>query len=98
MNRYGLTEREKAIWPPKKPAVSEDLWITVALGVLVLVLAATIVHFTIEPNQLPIVRHPQVSLSDREQERLYCSQWATSQQEVKGGTSTEIRDHCAKYL
>lgn len=66
---------------------------------MALVLAATIVHFTLEPQYHPAVAATHTTqLSDREQEQQYCAAWATSQKAVQGGSTSAIREHCQKYL
>ncbi len=102
MNKYGLTEREKAIWPPKEEVDSISIlekcfWFAIICTVL-----ATIIHFTIEPKQmLPIVNvaHADTKqLTDKEQEKKYCALWATQKMPVQGGSTDEIRKHCNKFL
>ncbi len=98
MNRYGLTEREKAIWPPRNQTdwgifAEKMFWfmmLCVALSILV--------HLTIEPKGQSIVNvaHADEKLSDYQQEKRYCEMWHNGT-DVSGATGAQIAEHCSHY-
>lgn len=106
MNRYGLTEREKAIWPPKayKIDYSEEMSWNAFLGwmlfIVIVVSTTAYVHYVIE-KKIPVVpvAHADVEKrSDRQQEIAYCKAWNKNQTQVSGATNMQIASHCESYL
>lgn len=91
-SQYGLTAREKAIWPPKKKpdgynCAEAGFWFLIACVGLV-----TIFHFTIEPSLMKkgttsIVKEHQ--LSDAEMCRM-----ATHGVPVHGATVSQLETYC----
>lgn len=99
MNRYGLTQREKAIWPPDPKPDGFDLTEKCFWFALFAILLSLVIHMTIEPKgTTPIVKNATGMLSDRQQEQKYCAAWATQEIPVVGGTTDAIRNHCNKFL
>ncbi len=102
MNRsktnLGLTQREKAIWPPKKKIdgfsfMEKCFWFAVFA-----ILFSAAIHTWIEPRgTMPIVKNSTGMLSDRQQEQEYCAAWVMQQEPVVGGTTDQIRKHCAEF-
>lgn len=98
MNRYGLTSREKAIWPTKKQIDGFSFMEKCFWFALFCVLASLVIHLTIEPKaNAPIVKNSVGMLSDRQQETLYCKE-ALNGYPVKGATLEALQAHCAKYI
>lgn len=97
---YGLTSREKAIWPPKGKKIDTTTLLFI-FAVLCCIIAA-IVHFTVEPKGTePIVNvaHADTeTLPDRVQELKYCKAWNKSTVHVGNATNMQIASHCAYYL
>jgi hypothetical protein len=46
----------------------------------------------------PTAHADEKVLSDRQQEKEYCTEWLTGEKGATGGMVQEIRNHCAKYL
>jgi len=98
MNRYGLTEHEKAIWPPKHTKLHIDHW--VALEAMVwLIVISTLLYFA--AGSLVFINHAEAmsfyEMDDSVQEAEYCYEFLDGK-EVSGGTADDIRKHCAQYL
>lgn len=90
---HGLTEREKAIWPPKQPYFT--FWEKVGLILIVLSFLAVLYHFTFEPDVIkkgttPIVQGQPVSYESDEQ----ICKWATHGVPVKGANINQIEMYC----
>lgn len=93
----GLTEREKAIWPPKKELDAISFSEKCLYFAIACVAIATLIHFTIEPKgTFPIVRNQQVGMSDRAQETLYCKQ-ALAGYPTEGATMQTLQNHCKNF-
>lgn len=100
-SKTGLTQREKAIWPPKKQIDGFDFMEKCFWFAVFAVLISLVIHTTIEPKgTTPIVKGQttQLGMSDRDQEKLYCSEWVMGQEAVVGGTTDAIRKHCSEFL
>lgn len=98
-NKYGLTEREKAIWPPKKKLDSFDCLEAAFWFLMGCVLIATLVHFTIEPKIMHkgttaiVKEHP---LSDREQDEQNCA-YAMHGTPVHGANVNQLETYCMSH-
>jgi hypothetical protein len=93
MNRYGLTDREKAIWPPKKELDTFSFMKKCFWFALFAVLLATLIHFTVEPKGTPIVKEHVVGY---ESDKELCARAATGTR-VVGGTASQLVSYCLAH-
>lgn len=82
----------------KIQATTPDFYFAKIL-ILLTILAVLFNAFFLNPWWKTVsVESPEVGMSDRQQEQLMCSMWATQKEAVVGGTTSAIRKHCSTYL
>lgn len=98
MNKYGLTKREKEIWPPKHET---DAGFELAFFLILLTVLATLFNFMIlnpwwKTRILPPNTQQMSLMTDREQETLNCK-IALSGFPTDGATLDTLKNHCKNY-
>lgn len=101
-NDYGFTEYEAehlsrgVVRIPKRINEMKEVWETIAIVLIAVVVLITIFHFTLE-QKIPVAHAQTKQLSDYQQEREYCAQVFTGMP-IVGGTMQQVREHCQKYI